>query len=63
MSLMDATVEFQTDLNSFSEGIVIAHDNSTGSLVIRDAEGIHWRGIEDHIEVIDLPSERAGHAG
>ncbi|CAN7778714.1 hypothetical protein LJR296_007848 [Cupriavidus necator] len=53
MSLKNATVEFQTDFDSFGEGIVISHDESTGSLVIRDTDGIHWRGVEDHIEVIE----------
>ncbi|MGH8785032.1 MAG: hypothetical protein ACREYA_08090 [Cupriavidus necator] len=53
MSLKNATVEFQTDSNSFGEGIVIAHDETTGSLVIRDADGIRWRGVEDHIVVIN----------
>ncbi|SCU77758.1 conserved hypothetical protein [Cupriavidus necator] len=53
MSLKNATVEFQTDVSSFGEGIVVAHDESTGSLVIRDADGIHWRGVEDHIVVIE----------
>lgn len=53
MSLKNATVEFQTDVNSFGESIVVAHDESIGNLVIRDADGIHWRGVEDHIVVDD----------
>ncbi len=53
MSLIYATVEFQTDLDSFGEGIVVAHEERTGSLVIRDADGVHWRGVDDHIVVID----------
>ncbi|GLC91981.1 hypothetical protein Tamer19_13890 [Cupriavidus sp. TA19] len=53
MSLKNATVEFQTDIDSFGEGIVIAHDESDGSIVIRDADGIHWRGVEDHIVVLN----------
>ncbi|KDP87890.1 hypothetical protein CF70_033875 [Cupriavidus sp. SK-3] len=63
MDLTNARVEFQTDLTSFGEGVVIAHDSSNGRLVIRDDDGIHWRGDEDHIEVIYLPSERSAHAG
>ncbi|MFS8980587.1 hypothetical protein PO002_40220 [Cupriavidus necator] len=63
MSLVNATVEFQTDLDSFGEGVVIAHDEETGGLVIRDDEGIHWRGVEDHVEVILPPNEQAAHAG
>lgn len=62
MSLVNATVEFQTDLASFGEGVVIAHDEGSGTLVIRDDEGIHWRGAEDHIVVILCPAERVAHA-
>ncbi|CAG9165796.1 hypothetical protein LMG23994_00819 [Cupriavidus pinatubonensis] len=63
MSLVNATVEFQTDLASFWEGVVIAHDEEAGTLVIRDDEGIHWRGAEDHIVVILSPNEQVAHAG
>jgi hypothetical protein len=63
MDLTNARVEFQTDFNSFGEGVVIAHDGSSGRLVIRDDDGIHWRGFDDHIKVIDLPDERTSHAG
>ncbi|WP_181184540.1 hypothetical protein [Cupriavidus pinatubonensis] len=55
-------MEFQTDLASFGEGVVIAHDEGSGTLVIRDDEGIHWRGAEDHIVVILCPAERVAHA-
>ncbi len=58
-----AWVEFQTDLGSYGEGRVIAHNERTGDLVIRDGDGIHWRGAEDQIEVIVQPSERDMHAG
>lgn len=63
MSLVNATVEFQTDLASFGEGVVIAHDEEAGTLVIRDDAGIHWRGAEDHIAVIVYPAEPVAHAG
>ncbi|WP_224000011.1 hypothetical protein [Cupriavidus pinatubonensis] len=56
-------MEFQTDLASFWEGVVIAHDEEAGTLVIRDDEGIHWRGAEDHIVVILSPNEQVAHAG
>ncbi|MFC4524785.1 hypothetical protein [Cupriavidus pinatubonensis] len=59
---MKATVEFQTGLASFGEGVVIAHDEESGTLVIRDDEGIHWRGLEDHIVVILHPDEQVAHA-
>lgn len=57
--MKDAWVKFEIDLNSFAEGLVIAHDASTGDLVIRDVNGIHWWGVEDHIELIEQPSARA----
>ncbi|CAG9180209.1 hypothetical protein LMG23992_04170 [Cupriavidus laharis] len=63
MSLVNATVEFQTDVASFGEGLVISHDDESGTLVIRDDEGIHWRGAEDHIVVILYPDEQVAHAG
>jgi hypothetical protein len=63
MNMKGAWVEFQTDLDSYGEGRVIAHNERTGDLVIRDDDGIHWRGAEDHIEVIVQPSERDTHAG
>ncbi|KJK22335.1 hypothetical protein UB46_22005 [Burkholderiaceae bacterium 16] len=62
MDLTNARVEFQTDINSFGEGVVIAHDSSNGRLVIRDDDGIHWRGVDEHIEVIERPDERTSHA-
>ncbi|MGT2491345.1 hypothetical protein ACU4GD_14520 [Cupriavidus basilensis] len=55
-------MEFQTDFNAFGDGVVIAHDSINGRLVIRDDDGIHWRGVEDHIEVIERPDERTSHA-
>ncbi|MDX6008612.1 hypothetical protein [Cupriavidus necator] len=42
---------------------MIAHNERTGDLVIRDDDGIHWRGAEDHIELIVQPSELDTHAG
>ncbi|MDK3022960.1 hypothetical protein QO239_10185 [Cupriavidus taiwanensis] len=60
--MKDAWVKFEIDLNSFGEGLVIAHDEATGDLVIRDANGIHWWGVEDHIELIEQPTARAVNA-
>ena len=63
MSLVNATVEFQTDLASFGEGVVLSHDEESATLVIRDDEGIHWRGAEDHIVVLHYADGQVAHAG
>lgn len=62
MNIKDAWVKFQIDLDYFGEGLVIAHDEVTGDLVIRDANGIHWWGIEDHIELIEQSFTRVANA-
>jgi len=45
-------VEFQTDICSYGEGEVIAHDIDTGSVTVREDDGTLWHGNEDQITPI-----------
>jgi len=46
-------VLYRTDVTSFGEGIVTAHDEQTGTVIVMDVDdGSFWRGSDDDIEVI-----------
>jgi len=46
-------VIYQTDAASYGEGIVTAHDELTGTVIVMDVDdGSFWRGSDDHVEVI-----------
>jgi len=46
-------VIYQTDVTSYGEGIVTAHDEQTGTVIVMDVDdGSFWRGSDDDIEVI-----------
>jgi hypothetical protein len=46
-------VIYQTDVESYGEGVVTAHDEVTGTVIVMDVDdGSFWRGSESHIEII-----------
>jgi hypothetical protein len=52
-SLRRRRVLYQTDVASYSEGVVTTHDEKTGTVIGMDLDdGSFWRGSEDRIEVI-----------
>jgi hypothetical protein len=52
-SLRRRRVIYQTDIASFGEGIVTAHDEEKGVVIVMDVEdGSFWRGSDEDIEVI-----------
>ncbi|CAN7719699.1 hypothetical protein [Paraburkholderia hospita] len=52
-SLRRRRVIYQTDVASYGEGIVTAHDEMTGTVIVMDVDdGSFWRGSDDNIEVI-----------
>lgn len=52
-SLRRRRVLYQTDVTSCGEGIVTAHDEITGSVIVMDLDdGSFWRGSYENIEVI-----------
>lgn len=52
-SLRRRRVIYRTDVSSYGEGIVTAHDEMTGTVIVMDVDdGSFWRGSDDNIEVI-----------
>jgi hypothetical protein len=47
-------VEFQTDVCSFGEGIVVFYNEDTDHLQVRDEFGEIWNGTGDLATVIDV---------
>jgi hypothetical protein len=46
-------VMYQTDVTSYGEGIVTAHDEQTGTVIVMDVDdGSFWRGSDSDVEVI-----------
>jgi hypothetical protein len=52
-SLTRRRVIYETDRESYGEGIVTAHDEVTGTVIVMDVDdGSFWRRSESQVEII-----------
>ena len=56
--MIGAPVEFQTDVCSFGEGIVVSYDEETGHLQVRGEYGEIWSGTGELATSIDSNGDR-----